>query len=69
MRVLLREKRLKLGFTQSDIARLTNIARTTYTNIELGFKNPSLEVAIRIKKVLKEEKDEIFLQANVPKGN
>lgn len=61
MRELLRKERLNRNLTQEDIANKVGINRATYTNIELGNKNPSLEVALKIKEVLKHEKDDIFL--------
>ena len=69
MRNKLKEVREKKKMTQEQLAKKVGIARTTYTNIELGTKNPSLDVAIRIKKVLKVKDDDIFLLDNVPKRN
>ncbi|MCF6464166.1 helix-turn-helix transcriptional regulator [Clostridium sp. Cult1] len=69
MRVNMIKKRKHLGLTQEEVAKKVGIARTTYTNIELGDKNPSLAVALKIKKVLKTEDDDIFLISNVPEGN
>jgi putative transcriptional regulator len=68
MRHNLKESREKHGFTQAEMAMKLGIARTTYTNIELGTKDPSFRLAFRIKKLLKAE-DEIFLSINVPDGN
>jgi putative transcriptional regulator len=63
------KRRKKLGLTQKEVAKRVSIARTTYTNIELGDKNPSLQVALRIKEVLEVEDDDIFLISNVPERN
>lgn len=60
MRRKLKKRRLELGFTQKQMASKIGIARTTYTNIELGNKNPSLELAIKIKKVLHIKNDDFF---------
>lgn len=60
MRRKLRKVRLERGLTQREVAEKIGIARNTYTNIELGNKNPSLEVALNLKKVLKYDKDDIF---------
>jgi putative transcriptional regulator len=68
MRNLLKKLRVKNGFTQESIANLLNINRTTYTNIELGNKNPSLKLALEIKSILKYEKDDIFLNCKCQKG-
>lgn len=69
MRLKLKEIREKAGLTQEKIAKLIPIARTTYTNIELGEKNPSLRVAIKIKQILDYQDDDIFLIYNVPKSD
>ncbi|MDD3224731.1 MAG: helix-turn-helix domain-containing protein [Clostridium sp.] len=61
MRIRLKRIRLKEGFTHKSIANVLNISRTTYTNIELGNKNPSLNLAMKIKNTLNYEKDDIFV--------
>lgn len=61
MRNILKGLRLTANLTQQDVANSLNIGRTSYTNIELGNKNPSLDLAISIKKLFKYEKDDIFL--------
>ncbi len=60
MREKLREVRKAKGFTQETIAKLIGINRASYTNIELGRKNPSLEIALRIKETLNYRGDDIF---------
>ena len=40
---------------------MVGISRPSYTNIELGRKNPSLKIALKIKKVLNYKDDNIFL--------
>ena len=69
MRNRLKEIRLACGMTQQEVASAADIERVTYTNIELGNKNPSFAVAARIKKVLGCHDDDIFLVTNVSKGN
>lgn len=66
MRVNMINRRKELNLTQDEVAKKSGIARTTYTNIELGDKNPSLSVALKLKKVLKVKDDDIFLITNVP---
>lgn len=66
MRIKLKKVRQRKGLTQNEIAKLVGIKRTTYTNIELGRKNPSFKVASRIKKILDYERDDIFLSTEVP---
>lgn len=64
MRKKLRKVRISKQLTQKEIATLIGIQRATYTNIELGNKNPSLKVAIKIKDILKYNDDDIFLNTN-----
>ncbi len=65
MRKKLIEIRKKRGFTQSQMAEKLQIARSTYTGYENGNFSPSLESALRIKKILDYYDDDIFLQENV----
>lgn len=53
LRYWLVEKRNKLKLSQGDVARLAGIHRGSYTNIELGRRNPSVRVAKKIGAVLK----------------
>jgi len=69
MRCNLKKARKIAGLTQAEIAKKVGIARSTYTNIELGIKNPSFNVATKIKRVLNINDDDIFLNINVPKSN
>ncbi len=69
MRAFMKTKREELGFTQAETAEKVGIARTTYTNIELGEKNPSFEIMLKLKEVFKVKKDDIFLNTNVPKSD
>ncbi len=41
-----------LAMTQAQVARKSNVSRAFYCEIELGTKNPSVESAKRISKVL-----------------
>ncbi|MBZ9633023.1 helix-turn-helix transcriptional regulator [Clostridium tagluense] len=65
--MLLKKRRKELALTQKDLAEKLFVARNTYTNIELGNKNPSLLLALNIKRVLEYNKDDIFLNEYVPK--
>lgn len=69
MRVKLKKIREEKNLTQQEVADRAGISRTTYTNIELGNKNPSFEVARNIKCALGERDDDIFLNKNVPNRN
>lgn len=61
MRNKLRALRETHGYTQEDVSSALNISRSTYTNIETGKKNPSLELALKIKSLFKYSGDDIFL--------
>lgn len=65
MRKKLIEIRKKRGYTQATLSRQLGVSRGTYAGYESGFFSPSLEVAIKIKKILKYERDDIFLNSNV----
>lgn len=43
MNNILKELRKAMGLTQVEVARMMNMSRTTYTNIETGARNPSIE--------------------------
>ena len=67
-----RSKLIKLrnekGFTQEQMARLLKVTRATYANYETGYRNPSLEVVIEMKKILGTTDDKIFLLFNDTKS-
>jgi transcriptional regulator with XRE-family HTH domain len=60
------QKRKELGFTQQKIAELSEISLPTIQNIENGRANPSLEVILRISKVLGLE---MTFQSQMPDWN
>lgn len=53
MREWLKEMRNNRHLTQEEVAKLSGISRTHYTQIETGNKTPSVEVAKRIARTLK----------------
>lgn len=67
-----RSKLIKLrnekGFTQEQMARLLKMKRATYANYETGYRNPSLNTIIEIKKILGVTDDKIFLPDNDTKS-
>lgn len=69
MRKKLIEVRIKRGYTQEQMAKNLNVARTTYTGYEKGNVAPSLEVALNIKKILNYKNDDIFSNFDVSKTN
>ncbi len=65
MRKNLIKKRKEKGLTQDDMSKLLNVSRPNYTAYELGTINPPLDRAIKIKKILQCDDDNIFLNENV----
>ncbi|MCR1952934.1 helix-turn-helix domain-containing protein [Clostridium sp. DSM 100503] len=63
MRKILKKIRLEKGFTHQSISDILEINRATYSKIELGYKNPSLILALKIKAVLDYSEDDIFLNS------
>ena len=60
MRGKLKSLRKEQNLTQESLSNMVNIHRTYYSMIENGRKNPSLRVAISIKKALNYQYDDIF---------
>ena len=67
MRKILIKMRKNRGFTQEQMAKELNIARTTYTGYELGTFSPSLDIGMQIKRILEYDNDDIFLNSKVSK--
>lgn len=65
MRLNMIKKRKELGYTQEEIAKRIGRSRNTYASYESGKITPSLEIGLKIKKVLKTNDDNIFLNYNV----
>lgn len=54
--------RKQLGITQEELANAVGVTRQTIISLESGKYNPSLELAYKIKKVLKKKYiEEIFI--------
>lgn len=53
-------KRKALGYTQKDVSDKTGISRGGYAAIERGLRDPSLETAQRICRILEMPVDEAF---------
>lgn len=52
--------RKKLNFTQEDVAKKLNVTRQTINAIENNKYNPSLELAIKLSKLLDVTVEELF---------
>lgn len=60
--------RMEKGFTQEQMARLLKITRATYANYETGYRNPSLNKVIEMKKILNVSEDKYFVPDNDTKS-
>lgn len=60
MRVKLQKLRQANGYTQKTFSDAIGISRNHYSQIETGDKNPSLKLALQIKKTLCYHNDDIF---------
>lgn len=60
MRNKLREVRLQKGYTQQQMAFLTDMSITFYHNIEKGKNDLTFDKAMKIKKVLDYFNDDLF---------
>lgn len=65
MRLKMKEIREEKNLTQEEMAKLILTSRSNYANIELGNSNPSFDLSLRIKKVLQNKNDDIFINTNV----
>lgn len=64
----LREVRLDIGMSVSELARRSKTTRQTITNIELHGQDPSGYLMLSIAHVLKKDPREIFFTHNVIHG-
>ena len=61
MKNRIRELRKKLGVRQEDIANTLGVTRQTINAIENEKYNPTLELAMKLGKLLKTPVDELFI--------
>lgn len=60
MRDILKEQRKNQKMTQAEIANKAGISRSEYTNIEIGIREPSFALALKLKKILGYRDDNLF---------
>lgn len=58
--ILLRKIRKNLGITQQQLADMTNIGRTTISNIENSVYIPGVDIALQIASALNLTVEDIF---------
>ncbi|WP_121605553.1 helix-turn-helix transcriptional regulator [Virgibacillus sp. Bac332] len=64
----LREIRMDIGMSVSELARRANTSRQTITNIELHGQEPSGLIMLSIAKALNKDPREIFFTNDVMQG-
>lgn len=64
-----RELRTRLDMRQSDLAREIGVTRQTVLAIEKGRLNPSINIALKAARVLREPVDYVFYLEHIPDGN
>lgn len=69
MRYELYKARKEKRMTQAQIAQLVGIDRASYTHIERGTRNPSMDVAQAIAKALGKTVDALFFASDVSLRN
>lgn len=60
MRAIMREERVKKGWSQEELGRIVGVSTAAISAIENEARKPSLEVAFRIAKALGKTVDELF---------
>lgn len=60
MKNRVRELRTRLDMLQSDLAREIGVTRQTILAIEKGRLNPSINIALKIARILREPVDYVF---------
>lgn len=67
MRVKLKRLREALGYTQQVFSVAVKTSRSHYSQVEAGNKQPSLRLAMRIKRALNYYDDDLFEDSNQAK--
>ena len=56
----IRERRLKMGLTQEEVAEQLGINQVSYGRYELGLREPTLEFIVKIAEILHFKPGEFF---------
>ena len=56
----IRERRLKMGLTQEEVAEQLGINQVSYGRYELGLREPTLEFIVKIAEILRFKPGEFF---------
>jgi len=60
MRAKMRQLRTERGYTMKYLAKELGVSLSHYSQVETGDKQPSLDLALRIKRTLNYDGDDIF---------
>ena len=60
MKNIIKKRRKEMGLRQEDLALLLSVTRQTINAIENDKYNPTLELAMRLSKLLKATVEEVF---------
>jgi putative transcriptional regulator len=66
MKNSIRERRKRLGLRQEDMANTLNVTRQTINAIENAKYNPSLELAMKLARLLRTTVEELFVLDDQP---
>lgn len=61
MRTYLKQKRLEMGYTQKQLAKALGMATESYQRLELGTRNSSVEVWIKISDILNADLKKLYI--------
>lgn len=64
MRIHMKKRRLELGLTQKEVAKMAGLTRANYSHIETGKRDLNLDQMIAIAKALKIDFDGSFFAKN-----
>ena len=65
----LKSYRVKMGYTQEDMAEMLGITRNTYCNYEVQLRKLTIEKLTNIAKILKCDVADFFVKTNVTESN
>lgn len=65
MRTIMKQLRTQQGYTQKSFAQELGVSISHYSQVETGDKQPSLNLSLRIKRVLNYYGDDIFDNAPI----
>jgi putative transcriptional regulator len=65
----IKEVRKELGLSQTSLAEMVGVERTSLSHIERGVWNPSVSTMIAISTALRKQLGEIFFNPDIPRDS